>query len=274
MAQLFQTREFAGWREFKKECYNVQFHKNKCYRGQSNAGWALKPTYFRFHEDPDLDKYFDALLPEVARHISGYVDYRFNLDDQRDQHLLLGLLQHHGFPSPLLDWTRSPYIAAYFAFLDHAFKKPECDNVAVWSLTTNPVQETLIEENVSCPFEIVEPNSRFNPRLLAQDGLFTLSKEPKALEVSLGKAIERSGQADILMGGLQKWVIPVETANLALNDLHLMGVHHGTLFPGIDGACKSLKLQHFVPSDIELGPLNRARIDERIEKIENKRRNK
>ena len=29
---------------------------------------------------------------------------------------LLVELRHYGFPSPLLDWSRSPYVAAYFAF--------------------------------------------------------------------------------------------------------------------------------------------------------------
>jgi hypothetical protein len=28
----------------------------------------------------------------------------------------MAYLRHHGFPSPLLDWSRSPYVAAFFAF--------------------------------------------------------------------------------------------------------------------------------------------------------------
>jgi FRG domain-containing protein len=38
-------------------------------------------------------------------------------------------VRHHGFPSPLLDWTRSPYVAAFFAFNE----AKESDEVAIYS---------------------------------------------------------------------------------------------------------------------------------------------
>src|SRR5207247_288797 len=49
----------------------------------------------------------------------------------------LVFLRHYGFPSPLLDWTESPFIAAYFAYCDG--KQGQDCNVYCFIETTDGV---------------------------------------------------------------------------------------------------------------------------------------
>jgi hypothetical protein len=106
------------------------------FRGQANSEWSLSATLERqgktqmrlidFYRliasigpavetltgekvpeyDPDLVKTFDnAELFNSANPFPSGAVYRYMV-----------YLRHHGFPSPLIDWSRSPYVAAFFAF--------------------------------------------------------------------------------------------------------------------------------------------------------------
>lgn len=108
---------------------------NYLYRGQANSTWPLVTTLERFEGLLTMEDYYkivistkkqvDTLIGITLPPIPGIPDYLFEIE--KHESLPPGVfpayeyfiyLRHNGFPSPLLDWTRSPYIAAYFAFRD------------------------------------------------------------------------------------------------------------------------------------------------------------
>lgn len=102
------------------------------FRGQADADWSLATTLERFGKFNLPLKTYERYLAAVKPAIESYTEKSFQFhhkNEQTDspsfilsdvsllkgQYEFMAYLRHHGFPSPLLDWSRSLYVALYFA---------------------------------------------------------------------------------------------------------------------------------------------------------------
>ncbi len=105
------------------------------YRGQSDSKWEIKTSLERYGKDRvgcngyyrQIDAYKTLINPLIDRKFerkatrTGY-PFDFNQYEEGSWELpemeYLAYLRHHGFPTPLVDWSRSLYVALFFACED------------------------------------------------------------------------------------------------------------------------------------------------------------
>src|SRR5262249_830158 len=162
------------WREFREWVLDkTNENPSLIFRGHDNNQYSLVTSFHRTGRR-NLLRYEQEDLQRLCRHIEATLGTSYDLGDRMDFSELLYLGQHHGFPTPLLDWTESPFIAASFAF----HKLPTLDypknhhiRIFMFDPTGWPHGQVNSIADVAARFAALYPRARANPRALPQQSV-------------------------------------------------------------------------------------------------------
>lgn len=110
------------WKAYKEYVSSLTL-KRHLFRGQTSP-FRLRTSYHRSGR-AHLHRFLTKDIVELHKHLSGKTRHFFNLLVPDENGAFFNLVQHHGYPTPLLDWSYSPYVAAFFAYHRISTEKAE-----------------------------------------------------------------------------------------------------------------------------------------------------
>jgi hypothetical protein len=220
------------------------------FRGQCAAKWGLEPTLDRLLRAKGLLESSDERHTHLesfkyaTRGRRGSNPPRIENDNE-----WWALGQHFGLATPLLDWSVSPFVAAYFAFA------PESNDNdpfrAVWALDRGVIDEKCAEMRKQeagtakgSAIDFVRPMADENSRLVSQGGLFTRAPDGMRIEEWVSRQFPDEKETIVLA----KIEIPSSDRALALRSLNRMNINHLSLFPDLYGASKYCNFDLAIPN--------------------------
>ncbi len=253
------------------------------FRGHSSAQYLLTPGVLR-----DTHSLVDARGYKVSKDTvinSGHIvggNYRpekmlesfkrkavpFLNDKPKNDFEWLFIMQHHGVPTRLIDWTTNAMVALYFAIMplspnrhtstsdageqflseDDEYRD---DGSAIFVINPKKINNKL--HNINYPVNISEEFDKYShyvtpmnntraefpicitaphitPRIRAQSGMFTLH----------GSKIESLDSYQVLRPLIRKIFVPHSQAIKIRNELRNFGVTTSYIFPDLEGVCREI----------------------------------
>jgi len=234
MPASYEVRQLESWDAYLSVITDSPY-ANWAFRGQGDAAWPLSSTltrYFKAFGIPpnDWEHCEQRALRIFKRKATHFLTHIPARDDDLEW---LALMQHHGAPTRLLDFTWSPYVAVFFAL-----ERAERD-AAVWAL--NPKELLPLAELSSYTLDKLSKSGRdvaygrpyiMNRRLIAQSGTLVV---PSVLGEPIESILHDPRKS------LVKFVLRRELVReIAMRELYRMNITQATLFPDLDGLARSM----------------------------------
>ena len=234
-SELEVDQSITTWKDFKRETSSIT-PERFVFRGQT-CGWRLRTAFHRTGRN-NLIKYVGEDLPRVNKAIIGKTKHLFNRQNDDENAAFIHLLQHHGFPTPLLDWSESPFIAAFFAYQTRRSASDDQSAVRIYVFDKLYWQRGLKQlssiQLMAPHVSIVEPLGIENDRAMPQQALSTVTNVDDVETYILQRSRELNHKF------LYAIDLPYEDRLQALRDLAMMGITAGAMFPGLVGTCQEM----------------------------------
>jgi len=240
----------------------ISYEAHWMFRGHSSETWGLDST---------LERMLAPLgwSPELAKKCEDFSLFRFrsNAHHYVTSETLptsklgwLSLMQHHGVPTRLLDFTVSPFIAAFFAF--DGVDPDQNDRCAIWAIDyrslTKKVFSYIKKQNKKFNFSysesqmqqdkvfeaVIDKNS-YNVLWITEPGIFNLRLERQRgtflLSGNIGKKTTDLLPNFLSSETIKKIVVPAKLTSEIFKVMDKMGISNSRLFSNIDGLGKDIK---------------------------------
>lgn len=252
-----------SWEEFLNEV--SKNHKDTVYRGLSDSARKLETTLERVGRIKEcFYDYYRAILiakPALESYTNRQWDVSREFDPEKIQpenlcaygaalpgYQLMLHLRHHGFPSPFLDWTASPFIASFFAF-----EQTKATHCAVYAFREydQPDSHEEIPMKTWSPGPVIcalGPTIQTHERHYRQQAQYTIcinktSDKPKAVA---GDNIVFWSHEEGQCLNAKKYILPTAQKKEVLQKLRQMNITAHTLFGTEDALVESLAADEYM----------------------------